>query len=217
MRDWKFFILEHKRTVETCRLSMEASVLLLSFLFHSGMIIPLSSGCFAGKSTKFLNLFCWYSFSLFHSLNTSSKYNFILICKGWPAMSSHRRVLSRLLSIRISYKIPICAAVGEIWRNDQISNSSGIDFQRVVSYLLSSLTGNLPLVLTTCFCLRSKSYRDTRWGKIFLKWKLSRPFYLLRYRSRDNCHSTKIKNKQTKKKEKKKNTEDHDPASHEAN
>ena len=90
MRDWKFFILEHKRTVETCRLSMEASVLLLSFLFHSGMIIPLSSGCFAGKSTKFLNLFCWYSFSLFHSLNTSSKYNFILSCKGWPAMSSHR-------------------------------------------------------------------------------------------------------------------------------
>ena len=124
MRDWKSFIVEHKRTVETCRLSMEASVLLLSFLFHSGMIISLSSGCFAGKSTKFLNLFCWYSFSLFHSLNTSSKYNFILICKGWPAMSSHRRVLSRLLSIRISYKIPICAAVGEIWRNDQISNNS---------------------------------------------------------------------------------------------
>ena len=40
------------------------------------------------------------------------------------AMSGHRRVLSRLSPIGISYKIPICAAVGEIWRSDQISNSS---------------------------------------------------------------------------------------------
>ena len=106
MRDWKFFILEHKRTVETCRLSMEASVLLLSFLFHSGMIIPLSSGCFAGKSTKFLNLFCWYSFSLFHSLNTSSKYNFILSCKGWPAMSSHREFYQDYCRLEFLTKYP---------------------------------------------------------------------------------------------------------------
>ena len=106
MRDWKFFILEHKRTVETCRLSMEASVLLLSFLFHSGMIIPLSSGCFAGKSTKFMNLFCWYSFSLFHSLNTSSKYNFILSCKGWPAMSSHREFYQDYCRLEFLTKYP---------------------------------------------------------------------------------------------------------------
>ena len=38
---------------ETCKLSIEASALLLSFLFHSGMIIPLSSGCSEGKLTKF--------------------------------------------------------------------------------------------------------------------------------------------------------------------
>ena len=50
----------------------------------------------------------------FHSLNTSARYNFFLICKGKIAMSGHRRVLSRLFSIRISCKLPICAAVSVI-------------------------------------------------------------------------------------------------------
>ena len=52
--------------------------------------------------------------NFFHSLNTSVRFNFFLICKGRIAMSGHRRVLSRLLSIRISCKIPIGAAVSVI-------------------------------------------------------------------------------------------------------
>ena len=139
---------------ETCRLSMEASVLLLSFLFYSGFIIPLSSGCSAGKSTKFWICFADIRLIHFHSLNTSCKYNsfFLFVRDG------------RLcLSIRISYKILICAVAGclyrqisicaavggtRIWRNDQISNSS--------SYTLGSIWKQMliicfPLWRSSCF------------------------------------------------------------------
>ena len=60
---------------ETCKLSIEASVLILSFLFYSGIIIPLSSGCSAGKSTKFWICFADIRLIHFQNLNTSSKYN----------------------------------------------------------------------------------------------------------------------------------------------
>ena len=106
-------------------------------------------------------------------------------------MSSHKRVLQRLLSIRIYYKILICAVAGclyrqisicaavggtRIWRNDQISNSS--------SYTLGSIWKEMLIIcfplwrsscfwsVTTYFDVHSKSYRDTHWGKIFLKRKI---------------------------------------------
>ena len=61
---------------------MEASVLLLNFLFYSGVIIPLSSGCSAGKSTKFWICFADIRLIHFHSLNTSCKYNFFFYSLG---------------------------------------------------------------------------------------------------------------------------------------
>ena len=87
-------------------------------------------------------------------------------------MSSHKRVLQRLLSIRISYKILICAVAGCLYRQLSICIYVGIDLKTDVNYLLSSLTVILLLVLTTCFDVHSKSYRDTHWGKIFLKRKI---------------------------------------------
>ena len=44
-----------------------------------------------------------------------------MIRKGWAAMSSNRRVLQRLSSVRISWKILICPAVGYLYRKRDIT------------------------------------------------------------------------------------------------
>ena len=48
------------------------------------------------------------------ALITPLNRTFFKFASDGPAMSGHRRVLSRLFPIGISCKIPICAAVGEI-------------------------------------------------------------------------------------------------------
>ena len=152
---------------ETCRLSMEASVLLLSFLFYSGFIIPLSSGCSAGKSTKFWICFADIRLIHFHSLNTSCKYNFFLFVRDGRLCLVTREFYKDYCRLEYLTKysfvpqfaakmsicaaagclhrqISICAAVGgtRIWRNDQISNSS--------SYTLGSIWNEMLII---CFPL----------------------------------------------------------------